>query len=412
MRCIARQIVRMIRGHSSQRLLAALAWLTLGQALPVRAESDPTVQSWRVIQAAPRVAPAQQGQTYRARRRYDTPRLLYPDDATLGLIMPETSVALPDPADGTRPRILVFGDSLADALAAGMMADPAIKADMALQPKTVSSSGLVREDFHDWPRTLREAMAASPDAAAAVLMLGLNDRQALRAGEASFEPLSEPWLELYRQRVDTVIRTAQQARIPLIWVGLPIMRSPRLSQDMASLNALIRDRVTQAGETYVETYESFADGVGAFTATGPDVIGDIVRLRGPDGIHFTPAGQRKLAFFVERPLRLRIHDRLQAPAPAPQGVPGGETLASLPAPASPPATEGKIALPPVAAPEPVVIRQRPDIGEIRPLSVQNLATSLASSQLPVIVDPVTRDLFDRGVSPEPREGRADDYRWR
>jgi hypothetical protein len=368
-----------------------------------------------VIQAAPRVAPAQQGQTYRARRRYDTPRLLYPDEATLGLIMPEISLVLPDAAEGTRPRILIFGDSLADALAAGMMADPGIKADMAVQPKTVSSSGLVREDFHDWSRTLREGLAANPDAAAAILMLGLNDRQAIRSGETSVEPLSEPWLELYRQRVDALIRTAQQARIPLIWVGLPIMRSPRLSQDMASLNALIRDRITQAGETFVETYESFADGVGGFTASGPDVIGDIVRLRGPDGIHFTPAGQRKLAFFVERPLRLRIHDRLQPQAPAPQVMPGGETLASLPAPRSPPGSESPpvtTAPPPNAAVEPVMIRQRPDIGEIRPLSVQNLATSLASSQPSVIADPVTRDLFDRGLSPEPRLGRSDDYRWR
>ncbi|MFY8112986.1 MAG: DUF459 domain-containing protein, partial [Rhabdaerophilum sp.] len=278
--------------------LLVLACLLSGQTLPLRAEGDASVQSWRVIQAAPRVAPAQPGQTYRARRRYDTPRNLYPDDAMLGLVLPEISVALPDPAEGTRARILVIGDSMADALAAGMNADPAIKADIALVPKTVSSSGLVREDFHDWPKTLREMLAATPDAAATIVMIGLNDRQAIRSGEASLDPLGEPWLEAYRQRVDTILRSAQEARVPLVWVGLPIMRSPRLSQDMATLNALIRDRVTQAGETFVETYESFADGSGGFTATGPDVIGDIVRLRGPDGIHFTPAGQRKLAFFV------------------------------------------------------------------------------------------------------------------
>lgn len=404
--------------HAIPRLLLAWACLVLAPALPLRAEGDSSVQSWRIIQAAPRVAPAQPGQTYRARRRYDTPRNLYPDDATLGLVLPEITVALPDPAEGTRPRILVIGDSMADALAAGMNADPAIKADLALFPKTVSSSGLVREDYHDWPKTLREMVSATPDAAAILVMIGLNDRQAIRSGETSLEPLGEAWLEAYRQRVDTIIRLAQEARVPLVWVGLPVMRSPRLSQDMATLNALIRDRVTQAGETFVETYESFADGSSGFTATGPDVIGDIVRLRGPDGIHFTPAGQRKLAFFVEKPLRLRIQDRLNAaaaqvtaPLAAPPSTPG-EAIASLPAGIVPPPAERMITIPaPVAAP-PAVIRQRPEIGEIRPLSVQNSASSLAASQAPAIADPVTRDLFDRGLAPEPRTGRADDFRWR
>lgn len=399
-----------------------LAWpcLILGTALPLHAEGDASVQSWRIIQAAPRVAPAQPGQTYRARRRYDTLRNLYPDDATLGLILPEVTVALPDPAEGTRPRILVIGDSMADALAAGMNADPAIKADLALSPKTVSSSGLVREDFHDWPKTLREMLSATPDAAAIIVMIGLNDRQAIRSGETSLEPLGEAWLQAYRQRVDTIIHLAQEARVPLVWVGLPVMRSPRLSQDMATLNALIRERITQAGETFVETYESFADGAGGFTATGPDIIGDIVRLRGPDGIHFTPAGQRKLGFFAERPLRLRIQDRLNAASAAlasPLSVPArpapaGAAMASLPADSTFPPTEHAIVLPAPAAPPPVVIRQRPEIGEIRPLAVQNTASTLAASQAPPIADPVTRDLFDRGIAPEPRTGRADDFRWR
>ncbi|MCZ8376262.1 MAG: DUF459 domain-containing protein [Beijerinckiaceae bacterium] len=406
--------------HAIGRLLLAWACLLLAPALPLRAEGDASVQSWRIIQAAPRVAPAQPGQTYRARRRYDTPRNLYPDDATLGLVLPEVTVALPDPAEGMRPRILVIGDSMADALAAGMNADPAIKADLALFPKTVSSSGLVREDYHDWPKTLREMFSATPDAAAAIVMIGLNDRQAIRSGETSLDPLGEPWLDAYRQRVDAIIRLAQEARVPLVWVGLPIMRSPRLSQDMATLNALIRDRVTQAGETFVETYESFADGSGGFTATGPDIIGDIVRLRGPDGIHFTPAGQRKLAFFVEKPLRLRIQDRLNAasaalasPVSVPaQQAPAGETIASLPAGSLLPPTERAITLPAPAAAPPAVIRQRPEIGEIRPLSVQNAAPALAASQAPAIADPVTRDLFDRGLAPDPRPGRADDFRWR
>lgn len=401
--------------------LIALAGIGLGGMNNVAyAEGDASVQSWRVIQTAPRTAPAQQGQTYRARRRYDAPRQRFPDEAALGLIMPEITVAVPDPAEAARPKILLLGDSLADALAGGLLADVGIKAELAILPRTSSASGLVRDDYYDWPKTLREWLASTPDAAGIVIMVGLNDRQAIRQGETSLEPMTEAWQAQYRQRIDAMIGLAQQARVPLVWVGLPIMRSPRLSQDVASLNMLIRERVTQAGETFVETFDSFADGSGSFMATGPDVIGDTVRLRGPDGIHFTPAGQRKLAFFVEKPLRLRLGDRIQAvpasiPAPgsaaAQTGVPAEPSVA-LPKPPSPNTPERLLSLPPPEEALPPVLRQRPEIGEVRPLAVQNTATTLAGRQAPLIEDPVTRNLFERGIAPEPRAGRADDYRWR
>lgn len=387
--------------------------LLAGHAAPLHAQES-SVQSWRVIQTAPVVTrPPAQNQTYRARRRYDAPRPRFPDEAALGLIMPEITVALPEPADSNRPKVVLIGDSLADALSAGFMADPGLKAELNLRAKTVSASGLVRDDFHDWPRHLREMLVATPDAAAIIVMLGLNDRQPLRAGEASLEPLSEPWQVQYRQRIDGLLLIAQQARIPLIWVGMPVMRSGRLSQDIATLNGLIRDRVTQAGETYVETYDSFADSSGGFTATGPDVIGDTVRLRGPDGIHFTPAGQRKLAFFVERPLRLRMGDRLAVAVPPPGIAPPPVRApeSTTPSPAAPPPTERSVVvLPPVAPAAPV--RIRPDIGETRPLSVPATASALAGVQAPAIHDPATRDLFEKGRAPLPRPGRADDYRWR
>lgn len=373
--------------------------------LPVaspRAEGDPSVQSWRIIAPAPRTAPAQRApaQTYRARRRYDAPRLRLSDDSTLGLHMPDITIAMPSLPETARTKIAVVGDSLADALAAGMEADPGLKADLVIRTKTVSASGLVREDFHDWPKAITGLVAESPGFAALVVMVGLNDKQVIRAGDTTLEPLTEPWREAYRKRIDAVIQVAQVARVPLIWVGMPIVRAPKLSADLASFNDMIRDRVTASGETYVDVFDGFADQSGGFTATGPDVIGDIVRLRGPDGIHFTPAGQRKLAFFVEKPLRKRIGET--------QPVDASASVASLPG--SPP----EIAVP-TPAPSAISIpiaRPRVEIGEIRSLVSTTSASALIGRQAKPIEDPATRDLFDRGLSPLPREGRSDDYRWR
>lgn len=377
-----------------------------GIATPAQAQGEASVMNWRLTQPVQRAAPVRQpAQTYRARRRYDVPRLRFPDDSTLGLHMPEITVAMPALPDSARTKIALVGDSLAEALAFGLEADPGLKTELLIRQKTVSTSGLVRDDVQDWSRAIPALIAENRDLAALVVMVGLNDRQAIRTGEGTLEPLSEPWREAYRKRIDAIIGAAQMAKIPLVWVGLPIVRTPKLSSDLAIINEMVRDRVTAAGETYVDIYDGFADQSGGFTATGPDVIGDTVRLRGPDGIHFTPAGQRKLAYFVEKPLRKRIGERLPVqnaaltPAASPASLPAPDNEITLPVPA--PAA--------LAAP---ILRPRVDIGEIRSLVSSSSASALVGRELKPIEDPATHNLFDRGLSPGPRAGRSDDYRWR
>ncbi len=386
-------------------LLALLALLAapLFHA-PAQAQGEAAVMNWRLAAPVQRAAP-QPAQAYRARRRYDAPRARHPDDSSLGLVMPEITVAMPALPDASRIKIALVGDSLAEALSLGLEADPAVKAEWLIRQKTVSASGLVRDDYHDWPKALAALIAENPDLAGLVVMLGLNDRQVIRSGDAVLEPLTDPWREAYRKRVDTLIQIAQAARVPLVWVGMPVVRAPKLSADLASLNDMIRNRVTAGGETYVEIFDGFADQSGAFTTSGPDVIGDIVRLRGPDGIHFTPAGQRKLAFFVDRPLRKRIGERALESNAALASLP-----ANLPTKSPAPGTEISIPLPAPAALS--IPRPRVEIGEIRALSTTNTAKALVGRQATPIHDPATRDLFDRGLSPPPRSGRSDDYRWR
>lgn len=389
------------------RKLVITASLVAAFVLPQGAhgEGDPSVMNWRIGGPPAKVAPASRApQTYRARRRYDAPREKS-DDASLGLHLPDFAIAAPAQPESSKLRIAVIGDSLAEALGTGMEADPASLNDFVIVKKTVSASGLVRSDFHDWAIHITTIAREQPNLGAFVVMLGLNDRQVLRAGAEALEPLSEPWKEAYRKRIDSVITASQTAKVALVWVGLPVVRAPRLSADLAAINTLIRERVTAAGETFVETYENFADEGGTFSATGPDIIGDNVRLRGPDGIHFTPAGQRKLAFFIDKPLRKRIGDRIIRPE--------NPVLAALPAdPGEQPRRAPEITIP-LPGPASVSLpKVRPEVGEVRPLGETGPAATLLvrSNQPPQ--DPATRNLFDRGLSPDARTGRADDFRWK
>jgi len=404
---------------SSLLLLPALAGLA-ALASPARGiaqeESPMRVIIYNTSPSARPAAPPKRA--YRPRQRYDDKKMVpvpefLPDgtpnpDYKPGAMMPAptppgteagATPAQPVIPPAQRPAIALVGDSLAEALAFGLEADEAFRNEFNLRQKTVSASGLVRDDFHDWPKSIETALRETPSPAALIVMLGLNDRQILKAGSETLQPLTPAWRDAYAKRIEAVINAARTAKVPLVWVGLPTMRTASLSTDLAQINAMIRERVTGAGETFIETYDGFADASGGFTATGPDIIGDTVRLRGPDGIHFTPAGQRKLAFFVDKPLRKRLELTLRPVAPALPEKRDGEVSAPPPA-----------AKPVVVAPQ-IPARIRPDIGEMRALGPAPSAPALTGT-VPPHQDPVTESLFAQGVSPVPRAGRADDHRWK
>ncbi len=393
-------------------LAMALVGSLLAVAPPNRAIAEESVMNWRA--ALPQQArPRPEAPTYRARRRIEVaPR--YQDDAALGLHMPALKLDVPILADPNAPLIAILGDSLADALHFGFDGDSGLKSAYRLLHRTSSASGLVREDYFSWPKTIGTLLAEQRDITALVIMIGLNDRQVIRAGDQVLEPLSEQWREDYRKRVDAILTLARDAKVPVFWVGLPLMRSPKLSEDLMALNTLIRERVAIFGQTYVDIVDAFADASGGFSATGPDVIGDNVRLRGADGIHFTPAGQRKLAFFVDRALSRLPNERPQPavstlPAPVPI-APSVPNPVPQPVPVRLPSTLGPNWN---AAPGGIVIApMRPAVGEVRPVSPPRQANTLADRPAPAYGDTVNRNLFDRGLPPAARPGRSDDYSWR
>ena len=126
-----------------------------------------------------------------------------------------------------------------------------------------------------------------------------NDRQPIREGDETADPLTDRWRALYRTRVEALAKVFTDRKIPLIWVGLPPVQSESLSRDLASLNDIVRDTVTKAGGTYVDIWPGFVDDRDRYAASGPDPEGQIAKLRTADGVHFTKAGDRKLAHFAE-----------------------------------------------------------------------------------------------------------------
>ena len=181
-----------------------------------------------------------------------------PSDQPVGTVYGSTA-----DADNERPSpateyVLVFGDTLADQLAQGLAdAFVADRPEVAIVKKTKASTGFVRADVYDWPARIPSLLAAEKVTAIA-LMLGANDRQPLRDETGAHEPRSERWRELYGKRVEDTLNRLKEKGVPVFIVGLPAMRSPRLSDDMEYINDILHERAEKTGTYYVDIVQQDA----------------------------------------------------------------------------------------------------------------------------------------------------------
>ena len=155
--------------------------------------------------------------------------------------------------------VVVMGDTLGELLAAGLDNALGDVSNAEVVHSTRADSGIVRTDFHDWPKAVQGLLAGGQRITIGVMMLGANDRQAIREGDLTHEPLSERWREIYRERIDRIASAFTERRIPLVWVGMPPMQNARLSGDMVSINELVRQRVERSGGHYVDLWPGFVD---------------------------------------------------------------------------------------------------------------------------------------------------------
>jgi len=169
---------------------------------------------------------------------------------------------------------------------------------------------------------------------------------------------------------------------------------PRSRADLTFLNDLYKDRAEKAGILYVDIWDGFMEESGDFSTFGPDVLGQVRRLRTGDGVNFTKAGARKLAHFVDREIK-----RLQQKA----------TPVALPAPDETPRETAPAAAGP-SGPSP-----RPVAGPVVPLTGGPAANESALAGASKAVDPASDSpaarVLVKGEAIPSAPGRADDFSW-
>jgi uncharacterized protein len=182
--------------------------------------------------------------------------------------------------------------------------------------------------------------------------------------------------------------------------SLAPLRAGRAAADIPFLNDLYRSRADKAGIVYVDVWDGFVDEDGRFAQSGPDFEGQTRRLRAGDGVHFTQAGARKLAHFVEREI-----DRWLSARAATEALPVEETKAAVSA--APEVAAG-------AATGKAGAKARPLSGPAVPLTSEVSSESdelLGGNARSKITDAVATKVLVNGEEMPAPAGRADDFAW-
>lgn len=294
--------------------------------------------------------------------------------------------------------ILVVGDFTAGGLAKGLKEAFEDAPSIVIRSETNGSSGFVRNDFYDWPAEIGPIIEEVKPALI-ITMIGSNDRQAMRVNGRTEDVRSESWEKEYKARIESFAKTIKASNTPLIWVGGPPFRFKSMSADILAFNEYYRQAAEAIGGSFVDIWDGFVDQDGAFVLNGSDINGKIVRLRNSDGINFTAAGLRKLAFYVERQIKQMF----------------GEAASSLVTVLSP-ESYSPMRLPPLQGTDAVeridpIPVSDPELDGGATLLGDIAAKADAPPKNPLEAKSPRSRLVEDGISPTAKPGRADDFSW-
>lgn len=283
---------------------AAVALLTLWAPQAAKAEGSFFDFLFGRSSEAPAQPKPPSGREPRVRSRPATPAPTRPQTARRSAPVPPTVKA-----DFV---VAVFGDDFAVSVARGLNEIDGPGSTRQTLDRSDDDAGLTTTDAAAWDKAIDAARIQAGRMDAAVVMLGGNDDVPLTDAQGQRQaPGSAAWRLLYGDRVAKLADQFRDKHIPLIWVGLPIVRDAAKAQTYAAINEVVQDRAAREGASFVDAWQPFADESGDFSTTGPDVDGRPATLRWSNGWNFTRAGAKKLASFLLPDLK-RLSERARS----------------------------------------------------------------------------------------------------
>jgi uncharacterized protein len=193
--------------------------------------------------------------------------------------------------------IFVFGDSLAGGLMSGMTRAAAGDPTLSVNGRFKEDSGLARPEFYDWKEAVPR-IAQSNTVDIALIMIGSNDAQSIREGAIRHVFGTPEWAASYTAEIKKIVGHLKKEGAAVYWVELPGMSQAAYDESIKQISAIQAAEAKRLGIKYIEIRKSFAKADGSYTDSGPDIEGNVVRLRSRDGVHFLRTGNTRLGAMV------------------------------------------------------------------------------------------------------------------
>ncbi len=207
--------------------------------------------------------------------------------------------------------IAVLGDSLGEGLWASLYRQYWRSRKVKVFNLAKASTGF---NAHPYEQDLL-ALAERHKIDLLIVQTGANDRQrvlALEGKEMAYFG-TERWYQFYGQRLAHFLGLAQQRKIPVLWVGMPIMRDGRFDDGMRIISRMHQSYAERHGALFLDIADFTADEEGAYAEYLVQPSGRKRRLRHDDGVHSWEFGYDRLASHVADAVRARFPGLLPDP---------------------------------------------------------------------------------------------------
>ena len=160
------------------------------------------------------------------------------------------------------------------------------------------STGLTYPGFFNWPQTIANTLDNNPHIKILVMFLGPNDPWDIpdpHNGSRFVSFASPQWESIYRNHIKTIMDSARQHQVTVLWLTPPDMRKQKLNEQMIYLRQITADEVSKNHGYVVDTRAMLGSNGDQFYDTVTQADGKKIKTRSSDGIHFTLSGQKIIA---------------------------------------------------------------------------------------------------------------------
>jgi hypothetical protein len=223
-------------------------------------------------------------------------------------------------------RVGVFGDSFGNGIWDALYRQLPQDDGFEVLKFAKEATGFTRYRVLDLEQRAREQLKAQP-IDAAVISFGANDAQAVFADGHLHPLMSDGWKQVIGDRIDAFVATIRSTGAVVYWVGLPVMRDPRMDAEMQAMDAFYADHMRRLGVPFLDSRPLTLDAEGKYNAYLPDLkTGKPMLMRTGDGLHMIGVGYQRLTNSVATDLRRyaeRARREAGRPLPTPTPTPAG-----------------------------------------------------------------------------------------